>query len=209
LGKVVICSVVPHQTITRESGFGMEYILRGKNRDEEYVSLAIEDEHQFKDWGEGRHDASIVPAQDVANDLVRSCSSPGVFICAGTTPTKFELDAARERQHKHFVSLIDEADQEWSRSHDFRRINSTAKLAARELGIRRDWALDVTGMIQCAACGDMIAPSSIKCPKPNCGAILNWEKAFEYGLVTEEAYDARLKLLVSPRVQAEAPRPRA
>lgn len=189
--KAVIVSIAPYQTIHEEAKFGHFYHLGPKDPEKGWSRLVVQDETQFSDYGFDNRPRVFHDGKLVAEDLVRGWKGHGVFVAAGDEPTKQELDAAKNEQRDFWLALIEEADKDWSRFRDHRKILSTAKVAARELGVKREWALDASEMKACPACKLNIPVDAIKCSNASCGAILDIDKAYEFFLISKEEYEAR------------------
>lgn len=123
-------------------------------------------------------------ASSICNDFMNgmiecdmSESKPGLFFVPGensvkTVREKFQslLDKAKVRQDNWYNRLVKQADSLWSRTNgNPLAIDELMRLAARELGIERDWVnkMSVTStLVPCVACG---TPRNDKYPVcPNC-----------------------------------------
>lgn len=118
---------------------------------------------------------------DFCNGLL-SCNMgdtmPGLFFVPGELslqeiktkyPTQFQK--AVDNQKRYFLELVKRGDVDWSRTNgNPLAISDDMRLAARELGITKEWLADFQNveMIRCVACGAMRNPSY-----PICGACHN------------------------------------
>lgn len=186
MSQVTIVSLAPYSPfgVHRTEG---DYVMPAKKKDEPYAKLVVKDGRTFKDFGEKQKVWETVAAREIAEDLTRDCSEHGVFIAAGDEPTDEELRAAAKKLRQEFYPrLIEEADSSYARTGDRKDISLHARVAARILNLKRDWALDLSELTPCIGCQELVAESVVKCK--NCGAILNWEKARALGLVSPEQY---------------------
>jgi RNA polymerase subunit RPABC4/transcription elongation factor Spt4 len=72
------------------------------------------------------------------------------------------------------------ADLEWERTKNPMFITDLERRAARQLGVEKPWLYDPKPMAECPACAEKIKPGVAVCRV--CGAILDKEKAAQYGL---------------------------
>jgi hypothetical protein len=107
---------------------------------------------------------------------------PGLFFVPGHLTVqdvldkhKVELKKVNETQNNWFMRLVMEADDDWQKYHQHRMITSTQRLAAKSLGLKRDWITVLEPMespttIPCPACFTDIHPDSLICA--NCKTVL-------------------------------------
>ena len=67
------------------------------------------------------------------------------------------------------------------RSHNHQFITDVERRAARWLGVEKDWCYEPKPMVDCPACGEKLKPGVAVCK--SCGAVLDREKALQFGLV--------------------------
>jgi len=139
------------------------------------------------DLGDKRTMEIRLSAREIADDLVREINGDsgdssfhGVFVAAGPEPTETELADARKKLEAFQVRLVENADLEWERSRNMMFITDLERRAARELGLEKPWLYDPRPMADCPACGEKIKPGVAVCR--TCGAILDREKAAQFGL---------------------------
>lgn len=204
--KVTIISLAPYEVfgVEREEG---HYRMAARKEGERYSSLVVRDGTTHKDFGEGQKEPQTTPARKIAEDLTRTCINHGVFIVDGDrAPTEKEITDAEEALRETYAIWIEDADNEWARSHDFKRITMHARLAAGVLNQRREWAsrLDAA-QVPCKACQELVYPNIPRCPK--CRAVLNWEAAREFSLLDafEEQRGIELGKLMPLGQKAAAP----
>ncbi len=163
------------------------------------------------DLGDKRTLEFPISARDIAEDLAREINADGgeasyfgVFVCDEEAPREDELAEARERLELFYASLVNSADKQWERTHNVAFISDLERRAARELRLEKDWSYEPTMRNECPACGERLKPNVAVCRV--CGAVLNREKAAQWGLLAAPAADA----IGSPSanvVAAEASRP--
>lgn len=99
------------------------------------------------DMGEDKHRVfQSIPSKIVAEDFIgipngsTQYTDLGIFVPEGDTPTPTELASARKRLRAFWERKIDEADREYGLRGQARFIDSNARLAVKELGLKREWA---------------------------------------------------------------------
>jgi len=105
----------------------------------------------------------------------------GVFVAAGPEPTEAELADARRRLEEFQRRLVAAADLEWERTKNPMFITDLERRAARQLGLEKPWLYDPKPLAECPVCAEKIKHGVAVCR--SCGAILDREKAAQYGLV--------------------------
>lgn len=141
------------------------------------------------DLGDKRTHEIHISAQEIAEDLARELNGDsgegsfhGVFVAAGLQPTEEELADARRRLEEFQRRLVAAADLEWERTKNPMFITDLERRAARQLGLEKPWLYDPRPMAECPACAEKIKPGVAVCRA--CGAILDKEKAAQFGLGT-------------------------
>jgi len=140
------------------------------------------------DLGDKRIMEYRVTAREIADDIAREINGDsgegsfhGVFVAAGEMPTEAELAEARARLDEFHRKLVAAADLEWERTHNPMFITDLERRAARELRLEKPWLYDPKPLAECPVCGEKIKPGVAVCR--SCGAILDREKAAQFGLV--------------------------
>jgi predicted nucleic acid-binding Zn ribbon protein len=77
------------------------------------------------------------------------------------------------------------ADLEWERTKNPMFITDLERRAARQLRLEKPWLYDPKPMAECPVCAEKIKPGVAVCRA--CGAILDKEKAAQYGIVPKRA----------------------
>jgi hypothetical protein len=139
------------------------------------------------DLGDKRTVEVPLSAREIAEDIAREINGDsgegsfhGVFVAAGETPTEAELADARGRLEEFQRKLVASADLEWERTRNPMFITDLERRAARQLALEKPWLYDPKPLAECPACGEKIKHGVAVCRA--CGAILDKEKAAQYGL---------------------------
>jgi hypothetical protein len=142
----------------------------------------------FIDLGDQRKHNFEISAREIAEDIARELNSDsgegsfhGVFVASGDVPTPQELSDARGRLDAFHKRLVDAADLEWERTKNPMFITDLERRAARLLGLEKPWLYDAKPLAECPVCAEKIKHGVAVCK--SCGAILDREKAAQYGLV--------------------------
>ena len=153
------------------------------------------------DVGDNRKIEFPLSAREIAEDIAREINSDsgegsyhGVFVAAGDLPTEEELAEASRRLEEFRRRLVAAADLEWERTKNPMFITDLERRAARHLGLEKPWLYDPKPLVDCPVCAEKIKLGVAVCRC--CGAILDREKAAQYGLVAKRS---------SPRA-AQSPR---
>ncbi|HUI73749.1 MAG TPA: hypothetical protein VLX32_02330 [Candidatus Acidoferrum sp.] len=143
------------------------------------------------DLGDKRTMEFPISAREIAEDVAREINSDsgegsfhGVFVAAGPEPTEAELADARSKLQEFQKKLVAAADLEWERSHNPMFITDLERRAARELKLDKPWLYDPRPLAECPACAEKIKPGVAVCR--SCGAILDRDKAAQFGLVAQQ-----------------------
>lgn len=154
---------------------------------EPYAITPIHSSRGVMDLGDKRTHEIYISAQEIAEDLARELNGDsgegsfhGVFVAAGPHPTEAEIADARRRLEEFQHRLVAAADLEWERTKNPMFITDLERRAARQLGVEKPWLYDPKPMAECPACAEKIKPGVAVCRA--CGAILDKEKAAQYGL---------------------------
>jgi hypothetical protein len=139
------------------------------------------------DMGDKRLIPYQVAAREIAEDIARELNGDsgegsfhGVFVAAGPEPTETELADARRRLEEFQRRLVAAADLEWERTKNPMFITDLDRRAARQLGLEKPWLYDAKPQAECPVCAEKIKHGVAVCR--SCGAILDREKAAQYGL---------------------------
>ncbi len=142
------------------------------------------------DLGDKRTMEFRITAREIAEDIAHEINGDsgegsyhGVFVAAGEMPTDGELADARRRLEEFHRRLVAAADLEWERTKNPMFITDLERRAARQLGLEKPWLYDPKPLADCPVCAEKIKPGVAVCR--SCGAILDREKAAQYGLVSK------------------------
>lgn len=131
-------------------------------------------------------------AEQIVNDYVQAQfgkdveldAQPGIFAVEGEHDAKsiqarfpHLLKKAKEQQIRWFSLLVQKADEDWVKSHQHNHISNMQRIAAKELGLERDWMFERalgSENVKCPACGSTV-PNTAICA--NCKCILDAEAA--------------------------------
>src|SRR5271168_4760403 len=140
------------------------------------------------DLGDKRIMEYRITAREIAEDIAREINGDsgdgsfhGVFVAAGDLPTDAELADARQRLEEFQRRLVAAADLEWERTKNPMFITDLERRAARQLGVEKPWLYDARPQAECPVCAEKIKHGVAVCR--SCGAILDREKAAQYGLL--------------------------
>jgi len=167
--------------------------IRSPQAGEMFAITPVRGSQAFIDLGDQRKHHWQITAREIAEDIARELNSDsgegsfhGVFVAAGDAPTPQELSEARTRLDVFHKRLVDAADLEWERTKNPMFITDLERRAARLLGLEKPWLYDAKPLADCPVCAEKIKHGVAVCK--SCGAILDREKAAQYGLV---AHDSR------------------
>lgn len=111
--------------------------------DSSYSVTVIEDKAENQQGGgiEGAvvNRTIIIPAIEIATWLTGEFAERGVFLAAGSEPTKAEVDGAKTRLAGFFQSQFDIASDSWEKNGVRRGITDIARLAAKHFGASPEW----------------------------------------------------------------------
>jgi hypothetical protein len=162
--------------------------VRSPEPGEPYAITPIRGCTGVMDLGDKRTMEYRVTAREIAEDIAREINSDsgegsfhGVFVAAGPEPTESELADARRRIEEFQRRLVAAADLEWERTKNPMFITDLERRAARQLGLEKPWLYDPKPLAECPVCAEKIKHGVAVCR--SCGAILDREKAAQYGLV--------------------------
>jgi hypothetical protein len=166
--------------------------VRSPQPGEPYAITPIRSATSIMDLGDKRTMEFHVTPREIAEDLARELNGDsgegsfhGVFVASGPTPTEAELADAREKLQEFHRKLVAAADLEWERTKNPMFITDLERRAARQLGLDKPWLYDPKPLVECPVCAEHIKPGVAVCK--SCGAILDRDKAAQYGLVAHAA----------------------
>jgi hypothetical protein len=161
------------------------------------------------DMGDKRTHEYRITAKEIAEDIAREINSDsgegsfhGVFVAAGSEPTEAELVDARRRLEEFHRRLVAAADLEWERTKNPMFITDLERRAARQLGLEKPWLYDPKPLAECPVCAEKIKHGVAVCR--SCGAILDREKAAQYGLLPAARRERQRNQELSSQAGVEA-----
>jgi hypothetical protein len=189
-----IISVWPEEMIWRKIrgapvgkvGATTAFVLPAAPKDG-YSEIEVEDLWEWiNNWrDDGHHELGPAPksADIVARSLVDAWTSntigagtggrPGIAVRNEDIPLEQQLADLRRVQNLFFTALVDEAQQAFN-SHEYKKITSLHRLAARSLNLKVAWIADLSAenlpLKKCPACGRDILAEALKCE--NCQTML-------------------------------------
>jgi hypothetical protein len=165
--------------------------IRSPKAGELYAITPIRGAKGVMDLGDKRIMEFPITAREIAADSARELNGDsgegsfhGVFVAGGEAPTEAELADARRKLEEFQRRLVAAADLEWERSHNPMFITDLERRAARELRLEKPWLYDPKPLADCPVCAEKIKPGVAVCR--SCGAILDRDKAAQYGLVAAD-----------------------
>jgi hypothetical protein len=164
--------------------------IRTPESDETFAVTPIRGCLGVMDLGDKRTMEYRITAREIAEDIAREINGDsgegsyhGVFVAAGEQPTEAELAEARHRLQEFHRRLVAAADLEWERTKNPMFITDLERRAARQLNVEKPWLYDPRPLADCPVCAEKIKHGVAVCR--SCGAILDREKAAQYGLVPQ------------------------
>jgi len=187
-GSVSLVNISTEKWPPRHRTYFGSLEVRSPEPGEAYVITPIRGCTGVIDMGDKRNMDIRITAREIAEDIAREINGDsgegsfhGVFVAAGTEPTETELADARRRLKEFQSRLVAAADLEWERTKNPMFITDLERRAARQLGVEKPWLYDSRPLAECPVCAEKIKHGVAVCR--SCGAILDREKAAQYGLV--------------------------
>lgn len=179
--KSTVVSLLPFQLKESKPGLSpSEYIIPAAG-EKGYSFLEVKDGKRtvFLDADRGS-EFMLVPSEEIARSLVYDYvisqpaqdvdCGPGLFYLTGEGLVEKhpQFESRKEEteayQARWFRNLIRLADDLWMRNHQHREISDLERIAARQLGLKRDWLDDSPDTItKCPYCTTLISTHAIVC----------------------------------------------
>jgi hypothetical protein len=124
-----------------------------------------------------------VDPEKVAESVVKDHIGATIHVTNGAKPALFyvkgaltkaevklkhkpEIELAINEQNKWFERLIKAADDSWQRARRHNLISDQHRLAARMLGVKREWSevINPADQVECMYCTTLIAARALVCP---------------------------------------------
>src|SRR6266446_6741057 len=190
-GTVTLVNISTEKWPPRHRTYFGSLEIRSPQPGEAYATTPIRGCTGVMDLGDKRTHEYRITSREIAEDLAREINGDsgegsyhGVFVAAGDAPTESELPEARRRLEEFQRRLVATADLEWERTKNPMFITDLERRAARQLGLEKPWLYDARPLADCPVCAEKIKHGVAVCR--SCGAILDREKAAQYGLVAAE-----------------------
>ncbi len=187
-GTVSLVNISTEKWPPRQRTYFGSLDVRSPEPGEPYAITPIRGCTGVMDLGDKRIMEYRIAAREIAEDIAREINGDsgegsfhGVFVAAGEAPTEAELADARRRLEDFQRRLVAAADLEWERTKNPMFITDLERRAARQLGLEKPWLYDPKPLAECPVCAEKIKPGVAVCR--SCGAILDRDKAAQYGLV--------------------------
>lgn len=189
-----IVSAMPFELTEYKPGLNPStYVMPAAEGDNVQV-LHVEDAVYPVYIGDGRNLQQVERAEVIANSVINDFVSAQLVHETDAKPALFVLDGkvtAEEVKTKHltklktaqalqkawFWKLVQLADDDWQKYRQHRMITDHQRMAARALGLKKDWLYTIADMQDCPGCGSKVLQNIAVCP--NCRAILDEKKAAE------------------------------
>ena len=195
---VALVNISTQKWPPRQRAYFGSLLVRSPEPGEAFAITPIRACVSVMDLGDKHTHEIRLTAREVAEDIAKEINGDsgegsyhGVFVAAGETPTEGELAEARHRLIEFHRRLVTAADLEWERTKNPMFITDLERRAARELGVEKPWLYDAKPLADCPVCAEKIKHGVAVCR--SCGAILDREKAAQYGLVAAEGTQATRK----------------
>lgn len=146
---------------TVEDSTSWVYVLEGKSVEQKHLSFDVARE--------------LIDTYIAATQYTTPNAIPGLFYVEGkhsieSIKKNFSelLEEATRKQNNWYANLVKEADDFWAKSPLHRGISDPQKLAAKALGLKRQWLLagsDTNNFKECPACTTTIQKKAVICPQ--------------------------------------------
>lgn len=192
---VQICSISPEEIrLPMRTYKPSGYVIPACPKDKPFTSTVITDMVDEKkiyteyEWTKAERIPIPIPVDQIISDYFRSekLKEQGCFVIpADAIPSQAQIDEAHHNRITFLQLLVSKGDDEFLRTKRIDQIPDFCKRAVKELGATREWAYQAPArMVECPACGDTIKEGVAVCK--SCGAIIDREKAREFGLLDEK-----------------------
>lgn len=190
--SIKICSIAPEEFKIKRSYNWNGIVLPGCKKGEKFSFVVINDHQDLRvvaidHWAEHSEKTPVnIPAQQIVTDFfsAENLSAKGAFVPTGDEPTAEEIATAHATRRSYLEKCVLDGDSEFSRAHRVDDIPGEWKRAASELNVDREWAFRAPApTMECPVCGEVLKQGVAVCR--SCGAVLDRQKAEQYGLLNE------------------------
>lgn len=180
--QVYIISFAPYAVASANRPFGT-YLVPAAPKGG-YTKYLVKDAVDWRQLGDGQRFPHAIQARALAEDLIKDVRDHGVFVSDTATPDQEALDQAKEQSMLYLRRQVENANAEFRQHGNVSLISEHAKAAAEMLGQKPEWLSKPIDQITCPACQERVSPLVARCT--SCRAVLNWEKAREYAMLTPD-----------------------
>jgi hypothetical protein len=204
--QATVVSILPQSIYEQKPGLAPStYRIDGVEKGDIEVLIVADNRYIMHVMDQERPITVPVPCDEVAravvDDYVHSQlavsddppACPGLFwVEGGHTKADIEenfgesLAISRIKQNNWFKNLVHLGDDDWNKYHQHRMISDIQRIAAKDLGLSRDWlsVTDAVDVPRCPACGSTVAfREAVICSI--CRCILNAERYNEFKFADE------------------------
>lgn len=152
------------------------FVIDGCKEDNPYTVTRVNGRLEMMDEGDQKYGQQLTEAELIAEDLCNEINSGiltieggdsrifmGVFVSMNEEPSENELKTAHRRLENFYKDQVAIADVFWDDPANHKNISSLQRRAARYLNMKKPWTYDSTPQVQCAACGESLAPGVAIC----------------------------------------------
>ena len=114
----------------------------------------------------------------------------GVFASTTRKPSAELIEKHKAILNVYYTALIDEGNILWRKAHDYRLVSDLCREACDYLGVSTEWHQSLELKQYCTGCGIETRAGVAICSA--CGAVLDWDKANELGMLNakqQKQYD--------------------
>lgn len=195
MASIQICNTSKERIVLPRRTYNvLGWVIPSCPDDKPFTSIVIEDQmdekkiHTEYDASKAERIPVPIPSEQVIADYFgrERLKERGCFTCpTDHIPTQKEISDAKLIRTKWLQGLIEAGDKEFMRTKRVDEIPDFCKRAVEELGLKREWAVVAPPpMTSCPACGESINVGVAICK--SCRAILDFDKAKQFGLISED-----------------------
>lgn len=194
--KCTIVSIYPREIVENKPGVYPSFFTVPAGSFDKPSYFYVEDGVQYvtiplkSERDPGRTIKMIVPADEIAKSIVEDyCNSllgsgngarPGLkwFPAPITDAGKKVLEEMRQAQNNWYANLVKIADDDWFKFHNHRTISDLQIMAAKTLGLEKEWAIEPQAPKLCPVCFTSVHDKAIICP--SCKVVMDPEAAKKF-----------------------------
>src|SRR5690348_14045167 len=200
--SITICNVGPEHFGPLHRSYSRAINVPACPKGKPYVSVEIADHTDMKvyaidHWAEHSvKTPELITCQEIVADIFNSekMGLKGCFIPKGDKPTQEEIGNAHAARRAYLLKCVHDGDAAYGINARIDDIPGEWKRAAEELKMDREWCkLAPEAKTECPACAGETKPGVAVCR--HCGAILDKEKAIQFGLLEAEKPEPKGKVI--------------